>query len=220
MKIRHDAEKVAEFSRIMLSKYFKKSVKGRSGFHRSDAISCPLKAYWRLTGEIPIDYGTRDVGILLLGELAHIALHRHFDAQEKVYDLQGVYITVDAIYNGKYPVETKTTRKKIYKKEDLLQSWIEQLAIAMAVMEVNKGYLMIMNIITFGLTVWEVTMTTEERQMFLQSCIWQILSIAEAIQKKDPSILTPKYKECMWCGYRPKRGKKGCPYYKKPEKTR
>jgi len=214
MRIRHDSDKVKEFSEIMLSKYYKRGKNERpKGFHRSDALACPLRAFWRMTGEIEEEYGTRDVGTLLLGTLAHIALHKYFDAQEKVYTLQGIYITVDAIY-GKYPIETKTTRKAIYKKEDLLQSWIEQIGMAMAVMKVNKGYLMVMNIITYGLTVWEITMTNEEREMFLNSCVWQIISIADAIKKKNPSSLTPKYSECKWCPYRPKRGKKGCPYYK------
>lgn len=202
----------------MLDKYYTRSVTRRVGFHRSDAISCPLKAYWRMTGEIKQDFTSGDVGTLLLGELCHIALHKHFDAHEKVYRLQGIYITVDAIFNNKYPIETKSTRKKVYRKEDLLDSWIEQLCIAMAVMKVNTGYLMVLNIITFGLTVWEITMSNEEREMFLNSCIWQIVSIADAIKKKTPEILTPKHPDCKWCSYRPKRGKKGCPYYKKPEK--
>ena len=217
MRIRHDSDKVKEFSEIMLKKYYHRSITKRTGFHRSDAISCPLKCYWRMTGEIEQDYGTRDVGMLLLGELAHIALHKHFDAQEKVYKLQGIFITVDAIY-GKYPIETKSTRKKIYKKEDLPDSWIEQLCIAMAVMEVNIGYLMVLNIITYGLTVWEITMTEEERKMFMNSCVWQIISIADAIEKRTPELLTPKYPDCLWCSYKPKRGKKGCPFYKKPPK--
>ena len=218
MKISHNSEMVKKFSEVMLSKYYKQSTTDRpKGFHRSDAISCPLRAYWRMTGEIEAEYGTRDVGMLLLGTLAHIALHKHFDYKEKIYKLQGIYITVDALY-GKYPIETKSTRKRIYRKEDLPEAWIEQLCIAMAVMKVNKGYLMVMNIINFALTVWEIIMTDEEREMFLQSCIWQILSIAESVNKKDPSILTPKYNECRFCSYRPKRGKKGCPYYKKPPK--
>ena len=218
MQIRHDSEKVKEFSQIMLSKYYNRSVTKRTGFHRSDAIACPLKAYWRMTGDVQQDWGTRDVGMLLLGELCHIALHKHFDAQEQVFKLQGIYITVDAIFGGKYPIETKSTRKKIYKVEDLLDSWIEQLCIAMAVMKVNTGYLMVLNIITYGLTVWEITMSDNERQMFLNSCVWQIISIADAIKKKTPEILIPKYKDCLWCSYKPKRGKTGCPYYKKPPK--
>lgn len=218
MEIKHNSKKVKEFSEIMLSRFYHKSTGERTGFHRSDAIACPLKAYWRMTGEIKQEYGTRDVGTLLLGTLAHIALHKYFDAQEKIYKLHGIFITVDAIY-GKYPIETKTTRKKIYRKEDLPQPWIEQLCIAMAVMEVNTGYLMVMNIITYGLTVWEVTMKNDERKMFLNSCVWQIISIADAIKKKKPDSLTPKYSDCKWCSYRPKRGKKGCPYYKKEKKT-
>jgi len=218
MKIIHNSDMVKKFSDIMLTKFYQKSTVERTGFHRSDAISCPLKAYWRITGEIGQEYGTRDVGMLLLGTLAHIAMHEYFDAHEQVFKLHEIAITVDAIF-GEHPIETKTTRKKIYKKEDLPQSWIAQLAIAMAVMKVNKGYLMVLNIITYGLTVWEITMPTEERDLFKQSCIWQILSISDAIESKDPSKLSPKHSDCQWCSYRPTRKRpKGCSYYKKPPK--
>lgn len=203
----------------MLTKYYEKS-KRRTGFHRSDSIGCPIRTYLRLVGGIEPTYTTQNVGTLLLGTLAHIALHQYFDAQEKVFKLGEIYVTVDALY-GKHPIETKTTRRKIYRKEQLPQSWIEQLAIAMSVMGVNIGYLMVMNIISFGLTVWEVTMTDAEREMFSQQCLWQILLIAEAVKKKDPSTLEPKTDNCHWCPYRPTRGKTGCPYYKpSPKKNK
>lgn len=198
----------------MLTGFYDRSRADRpAGFHRSDAIACPLRAYWRVTGELTAEYSTGDVGILLLGTLAHIALHKYFDASEKEYDLNGVFITVDAL-RGEYPIETKTTRHKVYRKEDLLPDWLEQLAIAMGVMKVNKGYLMILNVINFSLTVWEITMTQEEREMFVQSCIWQIISIADAIEKKNPKLLSPKSSDCKWCPYKPKRDKQGCPFYK------
>jgi len=219
MIIRHDAKMAQEFATIMLSAFYDKSVVGREGWHRSDSIACPLKAYWRLTGEIEPDLGATDVGMLLLGELCHIALHKYFDAKEKVFDLGGINVTVDAIYKV-FPIETKSTRKKIYRKEDLLDEWLEQLAIAMAVMGVNTGYLMIMNIITFSLTVWEISMSTDELNMFGNACLFQNYSISDAVKKRDPSLLKPKYKDCAYCSYRPKprKDKKGCPYFKKPDK--
>src|SRR3989304_2298702 len=116
MQIKHNSQMAQEFSKVMLTAYYDKSVNGRAGWHRSDAIACPLKAYWRLTGEIQPDLGPDDVGILLLGELCHIALHKYFDAQEKAFDLGGIQITIDAIF-GNFPIETKSTRKKIYRKE-------------------------------------------------------------------------------------------------------
>jgi len=217
MRITHNAEKVKEFSNIMLEKFYK-NTKKRKGWHRGDAIGCPIASYWRLTGEIESVYTSKDAGTLLLGTLAHIALHANFETQEKVFWLANkVAITVDAVQD-EYPIETKTTRRKIYKKEDIPESWLEQLAIAMAVMDADKGYLMVMNIITYGLTVWEITMTKEERALFSEMCIWQILLIDDAVKRKDPSILTPKYKDCEYCCYKPRRGKKGCRFYR-PKKT-
>lgn len=211
MQIRHDSDMVKNFAEIMLSQFYDEGKTNRpKGFHRSDAISCPLKPYWRITKLIVQEFSTRSVGILLLGTLAHIAMHKYFDAQEKVYEIGGTFVTVDALY-GEFPIETKTTRMKVYGKEDLPQEWIEQLAIAMAVMKVNKGYLMVMNIITFTLMVWEITITDEEREMFLQSYLWQVMSIADAIDKKKPELLVPKYQECFGCGY---NHKNGCPFCK------
>lgn len=219
MKIIHNATMTHEFATIMLTDFYDESVTRRIGWHRSDAIVCPLKAYWRMTGQLKPEYGMSDVGILIIGQLAHIALHKYFDAQEKVYDIHSIQITIDAIH-GEYPIETKTTRKKVYRKEDIPNEWIEQLAIAMAVMNVSKGYLMVLSIITFALTVWEVTFQSDsEKEMFRNSCIWQVVSIANSVEKGDPSILAPKYEECHFCPYRPTRARRdGCIYYKKPSK--
>jgi len=228
MRIQHKSEMVQNFANIML-KDFRKDSKKRTGLHRSDAIACPLKAYWRLTGLIKPIYTSQSVGILLIGTLAHIALHKNFDAQEKVYDLHGITITVDAILgelsgsNIEYPIESKTTRKRIYRKEDIPEEWIEQLAIAMSVMNVDKGYLMIFNVINFSITVWEIIMDEEERDMFTNAVIAIVGSILDAIAKKRPDLLQPKITECKWCPYRPMRKRnmgEGCQFYKpEPPKT-
>lgn len=225
VQIRHCSEKVQEFAEIML-KDFSKQQKDRSGLHRSDAIACPLKGYWRLTGQISAIYDSNNVGILLIGTLAHIALHQNFDAQEEQHDLHGIKVTIDAIFgpnsgsnNGiRYPIESKTTRKKIYSKADLPQEWLEQLGIAMGVLDVDIGYLMIFNVITFSVSVWEITMGKDERQMFLDGAVWNVSVILDAVEKQKPEMLSPKRSECKWCAYRPMRkreqGKNGCPWYK------
>jgi len=220
MIIKHNSQIAQEFTEIMLTAYYDRSVTHRDGWHRSDVIACPVKAYWRLTGEVPIDLTPDDVGIFLLGELCHIALHKYFDAQEKHFDLGGIAVTVDAIFKAIYPIETKSTRKSIYKKEELLNEWIEQLGIAMSIMGVNTGYLMVMNIISFSLNVWEINMTNEELTMFGNTAQFQALAIADSIEKHDPSILCPKFDECKFCSYRPKprKDKKGCRFYRKPVK--
>jgi hypothetical protein len=186
-----------------------------------------LKGYWRLTGEINAIYDSQNVGILLIGTLAHIALHQNFDAQEEQHDLNGIKITIDAIFGlnsgsgGKrYPIESKTTRKRIYSKADIPQEWLEQLGIAMGVLDVDIGYLMVFNVIAFSMTVWEVSMRKEERQLFLDGCVWGVGVILDAVDKRKPELLSPKRIECKWCPYRPmkKRIGNGCPWYKVEEK--
>jgi CRISPR/Cas system-associated exonuclease Cas4 (RecB family) len=223
IQIRHRSDMVSKFAEIMMED-FSKQQKDRTGLHRSDAITCPLKAYWRLTGKYQAIFTSQSVGILLIGTLAHLALHKNFDAKEEVHDLHGVTVTIDAIteMDGKrYPIESKTTRKKIYGKDQIPQEWFEQLAIAMGVIDADRGYLMILNVITYSMTVWEISMSVEEREMFLNGCIWQVGSILDAIKQGKPELLQPKYDMCDWCPYKPSRSREdgGCPFYKpKPRK--
>lgn len=224
MQIVHKSEMVQKFAEIMMQD-FSKQQKDRSGLHRSDSIACPFKAYWRLTGKIQAIYDSQNVGILLIGTLAHIALHRNFDAQEEVHDLHGVNVTIDAIFGlesgsgGKrYPIESKTTRKKIYTKADIPQDWIEQLGIAMGVLDADLGYIMVFNLITFSITVWEVSMPKDERQMFLDGCVWQVGSILDAVKQGKPELLQPKTIECRFCPYRSmKKRPEGCQWYNPKE---
>lgn len=227
MQITHKAEMVQRFADIMM-RDFSHQQKDRSGLHRSDAIACPLKAYWRLTGEISSIYDSQNVGILLIGTLAHIALHKNFDAQEEVHDVHGVNVTIDAIFGlesgsggVRYPIESKTTRKRIYSKADIPQEWLEQLGIAMGVCDVDLGYLMVFNVINFSITVWEISMSKEERQMFLDGMVYQVGTILKSIEEKKPETLQPKRIECKWCPYRPmkKRQTMGCPWYRVEEKS-
>lgn len=228
MQIEHCSEMVVKFADIMLTD-FSHQQKDRKGVHRSDAIACPLKAYWRLTGLLQAIYDSQNVGILLIGTLAHIALHRNFDAQEEEHDLKGIKVTIDAIFGVgsgamdgiRYPIESKTTRKRIYGKGDIPQEWLEQLGIAMGVLDVDIGYLMVFNLISFAITVWKVTIPKDERQMFLDGAVYQVATILNAVKESKPETLQPKTVECHFCPYRPMRNKRpeGCPYYTAQKET-
>lgn len=213
MKIEYKGEMVKDFAERILSEHHNRTTVGRKGWHRSDAISCPLKAYWRITGLLQPEYRSKDVGILMIGEMAHGVLERGFDAQEKVFLIAGINVTIDAIH-GQYPVEWKTTRKNIFKRDDIPKDWVEQLAIGMSVMDVDKGYLAIINIINTGFMVFEFSMNAEERELTRQAFVWQIMNIAESIDKRNPDQLKPRHDDCFWCSYRPSKTNKNCPYYK------
>lgn len=226
MRIEHKSEMVSKFADILM-RDFSHQQKDRGGCHRSDAISCPLKAYHRLTGDVQAIYDSGNVGILLIGTLAHIALHKNFDAQEEVHDVHGISVTIDAIFGAesgsggiRYPIESKTTRKKIYGKGDIPQEWLEQLGIAMGVLDVDLGYLMVFNVITFSMMVFEISMNKEERQMFVDGMVFQVGTILNSVEQKKPELLQPKRMECHWCAYRPMRRREGngCPWYRDDEK--
>lgn len=216
MKIQHNADKVKEFAERILKFHYEDKTKGRTGIHRSDALECPLKCFWRVSGQVKPEFRSKDVGVLMIGEMAHQVLEKGFDAQEKVYDLGGIQVTIDAIA-GEYPCEIKTTRKRIFRAADIPKSWVDQLTIGMSVMDVDVGYLMILNIINFSLTVWEFNMSKEERELTRNAFVWQILNILDAIQRNNPDLLKPKYDECEWCVYRPSKQNANCKYYKKSQ---
>jgi len=205
MKIKHAKEKTYEFALRIMRGYIEESKK-RVGIHRSDVISCPLKAYWRLTGHKP-EYTPKDVGNFILGKLAHEMIEEYFDFQEKQIKVGGlVYVTIDAILDG-YPIEIKTTRRKIYRRDDLPREWIEQLAFAMSALKVNKGYIFVLNYISFAIMVWEVELTDQEIKTLTNQMLWSIIKILDAVKRRDPSSLSPKREECKFCCYR-----KTCPY--------
>lgn len=213
MRIFHNAEIVVKFTEKMLKQQIEMSKK-RSGIHRSDIIACPMKCYNRLTG-MQAMYDTKHIGYFLLGNLAHIALHQNFTAQEyevKVADL--IEIHVDAL-EGTIPVETKTTRKRIYRKEQIPNEWIEQLAFAMSYLNSNIGYLMIVNLISFAVMVWQIEMNDEEKETFKKAFEWRVLTLLDAVTNKTPEKLEIKREECLNCEYRPqaKRKDSGCPRY-------
>lgn len=219
MQILYRPDMVVTFADIMLADFNEESKK-RTGWHRSDVISCPLKAYWRMTGEIEAVYTSESVGILVIGTLAHLLIHKNFDAQEKVFDLDGMNVTVDAIL-GKannspidYPIESKTTRKTMFRKEDIPVEWIQQLAIAMSVMGIDKGYMMIVNLVSFHVSIWEFTMSKEERDIFLKAAIVTKRDMQKCIDMKRPDLMTPKHEDCEWCAYKPLPTREGgCPWY-------
>lgn len=213
MRIDYNPEMTKVFSERILRDHYERTTLGREGWHRSDAISCPLQAYWRITGEVKGSFRVRDVGIFLVGEMGHVLLERGFDYQEKIVDFYGIKVTVDAIH-GKYPVEIKTTRMNICRKENLPREWVEQLSIAISVMGAPKGYLMVLNIVTLQFRVWEFKYFTEkERELFRKVFLNQILAIADAVDKRNPKLLKPKYKDCKFCYYRPYETNKGCPFF-------
>jgi hypothetical protein len=218
VRISHDAEMVKIVADRLLKEFYKDKTLGRTGYHRSDAISCPLRAYWRLTGEVQGEYRSHDVGIMMLGEMAHVVLERGFDYKEKIIKVGEVNVTVDATLDD-FPIEIKTTRKQIYRKEDVPREWQEQLSIAISVMDKDYGWLLIMNVITCAFMCFKFDMSPDEREMFRQAFIWQILSIADAVKQKKPELLTPKYDECGFCYYRPtKTNLNGCKFYRQPPK--
>jgi hypothetical protein len=158
----------------------------------------------------------------VIGAIAHEIMHKYFDAQEKVFKLENaedVAVTIDALL-GKYPIESKTTRKKIYNKSQIPEDWKEQLCIGMATMGSNKGFLMILNVISFAVMVFEFDLSDEELSLWKTVFVAKILLIAKSLKEKNPNMLEPKFVDCKWCPYRPMRKRtnwSGCPNYR-PEK--
>lgn len=234
------AEKLSE---IVLKKQIEHS-KERKGYHRSDIITCTHKPFNRVVRKLHAMFSPETMGIFLVGELAHLLLHQNFTAQEyEVIVANLVSMHIDAIASlgdfqdqvgiedwgkdEKRPIESKTTRKLIVRQEDIPNEWIEQLAFGMAYLGVTTGYIMIVNIINFHISVVTIKMNEKDRDMFKEAFMWKISLIINAVNLEDDSELEVKRFDCKYCEYRPSKKRKelygdedkGCPFYNPfPEK--
>jgi hypothetical protein len=179
-------------------------------FHRSDLVYCELKPYCRLTG-IEAKPTVKAVENWVIGEIGHIVIQRAFDAVEVEKKLDGVEVHHDVEYEG-VPLEIKTTTLRILNPTHLPQEYLDQLAFGLVFEQVREGKLLTLDLVTKTLLVWKVRLSTRELEEYTRRFMRQYRKIMDAVKRRDPSILKPKYEECEYCPY---CYPGGCPYFRK-----
>ena len=58
----------------------------------------------------------------------------------------------------------------------------------------------------------------KKEKKILEHSLWTIIDISNAIKKRNPNLLKPKYEKCKTCSFRPIKGvdKKNCLFYRRP----
>ena len=171
--------------------------------HRGDLIYCLRKAYFRLVGipapEVPV------IEFSIIGKTLHRIIEDSFRYVEQEVEKDGISATVDIVASfvgGSLPIEVKTTRKRILDAGDIPVSYIEQLAIAMVMMNSDKGLLAILNIVTTELQVWLLQMTLKQRQTFWREILRRKTLLEKAIKLNNPLLLPRTLWMCSRCEYR------------------
>ena len=202
----------------------------REGIHASDFVFCPAKYFLRNLGyEETLDHKTTH--IFSLGISHHLLIQQCKNAgwiYEKelclpfqvgnTSDYVPVYFTIDLIgieRNVEYPVEIKSTRKRISKKNiyKISDHYLKQLQLYCLATKQNIGVLIIWSIVDANMVCYKIHYTNEEMQKLLNEIKYKLefftLPIAE--QKNYPKfpLNYPEYWwECNFC-----RFKKYCKIY-------
>jgi len=167
------------------------------------------------------------IGILAFGEIASMFLQTLYPPEQCEYESTDIVSShLDVYEDFKYPLEAKSSVKKIFKAQDVPRGWELQLMRYMAKHNADTGWLPILNLFTRQLAAFKKTMTTEERMEQILQMTDSKNRILYAVDNQDPSGLVILVDECSGCFYKPSRKRKklqlgdGCPKYTRKKKKK
>lgn len=177
--------------------------RGEPRIHRSDLIYCLRKAYFRLAGIEPPE--PLVIEFTVIGKTLHRIIERGFKYKEVEMEKDGILGTVDIVtlFGGRrLVIEIKTTRKFITSPQDIPQSYVEQLKMAIIMAGTDEGLLAILNIITAKIQVWVLRMTEAEKSAFWQEILSRKSLLERAVAERNPLLLPKLQWQCKNCEYR------------------
>lgn len=172
--------------------------------HRGDLIYCLRKGYFRLMGIEPPELPFIEFSVI--GKTLHRIIERSFKYTEEEVEKDGILGTIDIItpIAGKiFPIEIKTTRKRIYSARDIPHVYLEQLKMAIIMRGTDEGLLAILNVITAELQVWVLRLSPEEKKTFWDEILRRKKLLEKAIKLKNPLLLPRTRWMCRKCEYAP-----------------
>jgi CRISPR/Cas system-associated exonuclease Cas4 (RecB family) len=179
------------------------SFKGEPKVHRGDLIYCLRKAGFRLMGVEPPEHPV--IEFTVIGKTLHKLIERNFKYREEELEKEGILGTVDIVMTveGKrLAIEVKTTRKSINVSSDIPQIYLEQLKMAMIMLDTKEGLLAILNVITADLKVWLIRISEEEQHRFWHEILRRKELLEYAASVKNPLLLPKTYWMCQRCEYK------------------
>lgn len=218
MEIFYDKEKSAEIEKKLIDKWFhweeqrkhyrisreERVAKRGKEFHVSDVVGCPLKTYCRMKN-FERKFTKTNVGLMLFGIVAQKFIQWLYSEEECEYEawIPDVIIGhIDVLEMGKYPLEVKASRKRIFKRSQLPQTWVEQLVCYMAMMSSEIGWLIILNIFSCQVTCFCIKMTKEDILGQLVAISTTVNERRRAVNLERPTMLRPNAEDYEWCYYK------------------
>lgn len=222
MKIYYDKEKSAELEQKLIDKWFKtEEIKGKyrikrdervakrgKEFHVSDVVCCPLETYCRLL-KLKRKFSKKSIALMLFGIVAQKLIQWLYPDEDCEYEAMIPDIVighVDVFEDQKHPMEIKATRKRIFKRDQIPQKWVEQLACYMAMTSSKIGWLIILNIFSCQVSCFCIEMTDEDVLGQLVLISTTVNERRRAANLERPTMLRPSAEQYEHCNY-----KRNCP---------
>jgi len=218
MQIYYDKEKSAEIEDKLIGKWSKwedqkkryrirrdeRVAKRGKEFHVSDVVCCPLQTYCRLM-KFQRKFSKKGVGMMLFGIVAQKLLQWLYPDEDCEYEatIPDIVIGhVDIFESLKYPLEIKSSRKRIFKRSQIPQQWVEQLVCYMAMTGSKKGWMVILNIFSCQVSCFCVEMTNEDILGQLVVIATTVNERRRAVNLERPSMLRPSGEHYEFCVYK------------------
>lgn len=218
MRIFYDREKSAEIEGKLINKWAnfeeqkkqyrirrdERVAKRGKEFHVSDVVSCPLQTYCRLK-KFQRKFTKKNVGMMMFGIVAQKLFQWLYPDEDCEYEawIPDIVIGHIDIFEGqKYPIEIKSSRKKIFKRSQIPQKWIEQLVCYMAMTSSQVGWLVILSIFSCQVTCFCVQMTKEEILGQLVVISTTVNERRRAVNLERPAMLRPSGEQYEYCVYK------------------
>jgi len=218
LKIYFDKEKSAELEKKLIDKWFlwedekrkyrikrelKVAIRG-SEFHISDVVCCPLKTYCRIK-KFERKFTKKTVGVMLFGIVAQKLVQWLYpdDQCEHEAVIPDIVIGhIDIFEDFKYPLEIKSSRKRIFKRSQIPQMWVEQLVSYMAMTSSKKGWIILLNVFSCQVTCFCIEMTDTD-------ILGQLVVISDTINRRrrainleNPNMLRPSAEQYEHCQFK------------------
>lgn len=223
MKIYYDAKKSAELEQKLVAKWGEVERYGSREYqmeehepvthghekHAYDIIYCPVKFICRNLG-FEKKFTKESIGMMFIGVVTQKLIQWLFPIDEREYksaieDIINGHI--DVFEEKTYPLEIKATRKRIYKKDQIPSVWINQITIYMAMESKNKGWIVIVNLVSCQISAYCVEMYRDEIMETLEEIMRRIGNLEfmekeKLKEKPDYSKAEIQPDEYEFCDYK------------------
>lgn len=217
MKIYYDKKKSAEIEKKLFDKWSKpfqvrkyrvqrekRVAKRGSEYHISDAIGCEVKCFCRLK-RLKRSFTKRSVGLMLFGIVAQKLVQWLYPEEQSEYEAGITDVVVghlDVFEDELYPIEIKASRRRIFRRNQLPQRWVEQLASYMALTSSKKGWVVILNVFSCQVACFCVEMTEKDILGQLVVISGNVAKRRRAVNLDRPTMLIPSGEEYEYCFYK------------------